>query len=49
MMNEVKAFRLVIEPMHVLKNMQLRVKFTRVAGGPFAASTLQLLCSLDGI
>lgn len=49
MMNEVKTFKLVIEPMHVLKNMQLRVKFVRVASGRFVLSTLQLLCSLDDI
>lgn len=44
-----KHSKLVIEPMHVLKNVQLKVKFARVASGPFAGSTLQLLCSLDGI
>lgn len=48
-MNEVWALKLVIDPTHVLKSMQLKIKLTKMASDPFAPPTLQLLCELDGI
>lgn len=39
MTNEVQALKLVIDPVHVLKSMQLKVKLTKMASDPFV-----LLC-----
>lgn len=38
-----------MDPMDILKSMQLKSTLTKMASDPFASPVLQLLCKLDGI